>query len=205
MTDLIYDDTAPPALLKLQQEYGHKDRLNFVVGDVLNPNDLDRAIETSDAVISCMGAPRTMATDANEFYQMTGQAVVESMIRNGTRRLVVVTAAQAKRMSKAWWDSNASVAENSARHLYWSGHYKFIAELEKFVESKSKDIDFTFVRPSQLHDDSHSEAYIMEVDTFFVGGSALPRPALAKFIVDDCIVAKKYLHKGVALAGTDDA
>ena len=83
------------------------------------------------------------------------------------------------------------------------GHYKFIAELEKFVESNASDIDFTFLRPSQLHEESSDEACVAEVDTFFISGSPLPRPALAKIIVD-CIVNKKYVTKGVALAGLDD-
>lgn len=174
-----------------------------MVGDILNANDLDRAIEMSDAVVSCMGAPRAMASEANDFYEKTGRAVVESMIRNGTKRLVVVTAAQAKRMSRAWWDANASLVENSARHLYWAGHYKFIAELEKFVESNASEIEYTFLRPSQLHEDSVNEACVAEVDTFFISGSPLPRPALAKIIVD-CVVNKKYVAKGVALAGLDD-
>jgi len=168
----------------------------------MNPNDVDRAIETSDAVVSCMGAPRAMGSETNDFYEKTAHTIVESMIRNGTKRLVVVTAAQAKRMSKAWWDANASITENSARHLYWSGHYKYIAELEKYVESNGSQVEFTFLRPSQLHDDSKSEMCVSEIDTFFIGGSPLPRPALAKVIVD-CIVAKKYMNRGVALAGPE--
>jgi putative NADH-flavin reductase len=195
---------APPLLLKLYQEYGPKDRLQFVVGDVLNANDVDRAVETSDAVVSCMGAPRAMSIDANDFYEKTGKVIVESMIRNGTKRLIVVTAAQAKRMSKAWWDSNASLAENSARHLYWGGHYKYISELEKYIESHHTHIEYTFLRPSQLHDDSKGETCVAEADTFFIGGSALPRPALAKFIVD-CVVNRKYIGQGVALAGPEDS
>ena len=107
----------PPALLAMGKEFG-EDKLQIVVGDVTNASDLDRAIETSDAVVSCMGAPLSMQTGANEFYMTTGSKIVESMERNGTKRFVVVTAAQ---VSQAWWDSNASLTENISRPLYWAG------------------------------------------------------------------------------------
>jgi putative NADH-flavin reductase len=188
-------------LLKYYQEYGPKDRLQLIVGDLMNRNDLDRAIETSDAVVSCLGAPRTVSAGANEFYEKTAKAIVSSMIRNGTRRLVIVTAAQARRMSSTWWDGDASLTENSARHLYWGGHYKHIAELEKIVKDHNKDLDYTFLRPASLDDESTSLACVSQQDTFFVQGPPLPRPALANFIVQDCIVEKKYISQGVALAG----
>ncbi len=113
--------------------------------------------------------------------------------------------AQAKRMSKAWWDQNATIAQNSERHLYWGAHYSHIAELEKFVSNRRGTIDYTFVRPSQL-DESNiiSEAYIAEADTFFISGKPLPRPALACFIVNDCVLANKYVGDGVAIAGPED-
>ena len=107
----------PPSLLAMGKEFG-EDKLQIVVGDVTNASDLDRAIETSDAVVSCMGAPLSMQTGANEFYMTTGSKIVESMERNGTKRFVVVTAAQ---VSQAWWDSNASLTENISRPLYWAG------------------------------------------------------------------------------------
>lgn len=194
---------APPTLLKLYQEYSPKDKFQIVVGDLTNPNDLDRAIETSDAVISCIGATRAMAADTNEFFESTGRSIVDSMIRNGTRRFVIVTAGQARRMSTAWWDSNGSITENSIRHLYWGGHYKHLAELEKFVESQKKRIDYTFVRPSQLDDNSSSEAFKIQPNEFFISGASLPRPALAKFIVNECILHQKYVGSGVAIAGSD--
>lgn len=198
----IQGQGVPPLLLKLSQDFKAGSRLQLVVGDLGNDYDLDRAIETSDAVVSCLGAPRAVNAD-NEFFVSTAQGIVDSMDRNGTKRLIVVTAAQAKRMSKAWWDVNGSVAENSSRHLYWGGHYKHIAELEKYVESRSPPVEFTFARPSQLDDKSTSDAYLAEADTFFIGGQSLGRPALAKFIVDECIMHNKYVGKGVALTAPD--
>ncbi len=87
----LQGEGAPPLLLKLAQDYG-PDRLHLVVGDVLNELDLDRSIETSDVVISCMGAPKQMMSAENDFFERTAQAVVESMERNGTKRLIIVTA-----------------------------------------------------------------------------------------------------------------
>jgi len=188
----------PPALIKLQNDYG-TDKLQMVVGNITDPFDLDRAIETSDAVISCIGAPPSLS-ESSDFFESTAKAIVEAMERNGTRRLVVVTAAQAKRMSKAWYDTNASIVENASRTMYWQSHYKHIAALEKFIESKSDVVDFTFVRPAQLDEKSTDESYQAEPDTFFITGGALPRPALASFLVNECVVKKKYVGQGVAMA-----
>jgi len=171
----------------------------MVVGRIEDPLDLDRAIETSDAVISCMGAPPSLSENS-EFFETTATSIISAMERNGTRRLVVVTAAQAKRMSKAWYDVNASVVENAGRTMYWQSHYKHIAALEKFIESKSDVIDHTFVRPAQLDDKSQEESYQVEPDTFFITGGPLPRPALAQFIVQECVAKKRYIGQGVAMA-----
>jgi putative NADH-flavin reductase len=192
----------PPALLAMGREFG-EDKLQVVVGDVTNANDLDRAIETSDAVVSCMGAPPALASGANEFYETTGTKIVEALERNGTKRFVVVTAAQAKRMSQAWWDKNASLAENLSRPMYWAGTYKHLAALEKYIEERKDQVDYTFVRPSQLDDSATSDKYKLESGSFFVGGGPLPRPALAAFIVQECIVANKHVGTGVALAAVD--
>lgn len=191
----------PATFLQLQKQNGI-DKLQIVIGDIHDERDLDRAIETSDAVISCVGAPRSMTQDSM-FFETTAERIVESMERNGTRRLIVVTAAQAKRMSKAWYDANASITENGARMAFWSTHYSHIAALEKYVESKKDTIDYTFVRPSQLDEVSTSESYQAEPDTFFIGGGPLPRPALAQFIVQDCVAKNKYIGQGVAMAAKE--
>jgi putative NADH-flavin reductase len=142
-------------------------------------------------------------TGANEFYMTTGSLIVEALERNGTKRFVVVTAAQAKRMSQAWWDKNASLTENLARPVYWAGTYKHLADLEKFVESKKDSVDYTFVRPALLDDAATTDQYKMEEGSFFVGGGPLSRPALAAFIVKECVSANKYIGTGVALAAVD--
>ena len=191
---------APPALLKAQQQFG-QDKLQIVVGNVHDPLDLDRAIETSDVVVSCMGTEKSLSQSA-DWYTETAQKIVDAMERNGTKRLVVVTAAQAKRMSKAMYDTEGSVAQNASRALYWQSHFQFIGAAEKLIESKGKDVvDFTFVRPAQLDDASTSDKYVVEDDAFFVNGAALPRSALAEFIVKECVVSNKHSCKGVALAG----
>jgi putative NADH-flavin reductase len=188
----------PAVLIKLQSDYGN-DKLQLVVGKINDPFDLDRAIETSDAVISCMGAPPSLS-ESSDFFETTATAIVQAMERNGTKRLVVVTAAQAKRMSKAWYDTNASVVENAGRTMYWQTHYKHIAGLEKFIESKNDVLDYTFLRPSMLDENSTDESYQAEPDTFFITGGPLPRPALAKFIVEECVAKKRYIGQGVAMA-----
>lgn len=187
----------PPRMLKLTSDYSG--RLSLVMGDCLNYNDLDRAVEMSDAVVSCIGGAR--GNGDNDFYEKTARAIVDSMQRNGSKRLVVVTAAQAKRMSMAWWDKNATLGENSLRHLYWGGHFKYVAEMEKFIKRES-DLDYTFLRPSQLLDDGAGGLdYASQADEFFLPGSALPRPALAKCIVDECVLGGRYVGVGVAVAG----
>ncbi|KAH9256834.1 hypothetical protein BASA81_004947 [Batrachochytrium salamandrivorans] len=187
----------PPRMLKLVMDYSP--RLSLVVGDCLNYNDVDRAVEMSDAVVSCIGGAR--GNGDNDFYEKTARAIVDSMQRNGSKRLVVVTAAQAKRMSMAWWDKNATVGENSLRHLYWGGHFKYVAEMEKYIKHES-ELDYTFLRPSQLDDIGGGLDYSSQPDEFFLPGSALPRPALAKCIVDECVLGERYIGVGVAVAGS---
>lgn len=192
----------PPALLKLNQEVGN-DHLQIVVGSITDSTDLDRAIETSDVVVSCVGGERSLTTSA-EWMVEAASKIVDAMERNGTKRLVVVTAGQSKRMSKGWYDSNASISDNGARHVYWSTLYSHLAAVEKLVEQAHGRgvVDFTFVRPAQL-DDGSEDAFLVEDDAFFTQGGALPRIALARFIVDECVVQSRHSNKGVAVAGRD--
>ena len=189
----------PPALLKLSQEYG-SERLQIVVGALANERDLDRAVESSDAVVSCIGGERTFSSSA-DWFVTTGDAILDALERNGTKRLVLVSAGQARRMSKAWtFDTGAPLSENAARAAYWSSFYAHLAELEKRVLARKAAVEFTFARPYAL-DDSASDAYVVEDDAFFVSGGALPRAALAKFIVDECVVSRKHVGRGVAISG----
>jgi enolase len=82
--------------------------------------------------------------------------------------------------------------------------YKHIAELEKFIRSRSPPIEHTFARPSQL-EDGDDDTYVAKEDAFFIGGKPLSRAALAKFIVDECIVHNKHVNQGVALSSPDEA
>lgn len=188
---------APPELMQLFQKFGPEDRLQFVVGDLMNRTDVDRAIETSDVVVSCVGAPKTVVANGNEFYVSSTRRIVDSMKRNGTRRFVVITAAH---VNDTWWDMNESMVENSARNLYWNGHYKYLAELEKLVENERAYLEYTFVRPKEV-EDGKNERYTVEVDGHFAGDrQAVTRAALAKFIVSDCIVGGKHGNTGVAIS-----
>ncbi|KAH9256042.1 hypothetical protein BASA81_005818 [Batrachochytrium salamandrivorans] len=192
----------PARFIEFQDKFG-KDKLQIVTGNMDDANDLDRAIETSDCVLSCIGVSPNLNVDS-DFFQDSYEAIVESMERNGVHRLVAVSAAQANRMSVAWYDANASWLENGNRAMYWQMHYKYVAAMERLV-SQNGEIDYTFIRPVILDDnlDNKTESYEVEAETFFMNGKSgllLSRTALATFMVAECMVNNKFVRQGVAIA-----
>ena len=206
----------PPQLVKLAQEVG-PERLSFVVGQVTDPNDVDRVVEASDVVISVMGSePSLSMTAPGDWFPDAVEEIAKAMVRCGTRRLVLVTAAHSKRMSTAVFDRSGTVRDNATRFMYWNAWYSHAAEAEKRVKAARfhSVVAPTFIRPAAVVDGSDA-TFVSEDDAYFVSSAAvddssllslgsasrgITRAALAKFIVDECVVSGAHVDKGVAVA-----
>ena len=106
----------PPVLLQLRDQFG-KDRLQVVVGKMDDDADVDRTVESSDFVVACIGHAAAKPEHGAEF-EATFKAVLDSMQRNGSKRLVMVSSANA---SEKVYEAGADVLSNIARNMQWAG------------------------------------------------------------------------------------
>jgi len=77
-----------------------QDKLQIVVGKMDDEVDVDRAIETSDAVIACINHTSVRPDHPMEF-EATFKNILESLERNGTKRFIMVSSGNA---SEALWE-----------------------------------------------------------------------------------------------------
>ncbi len=119
------------------------ERLNFVVGDVFDPNSVAQAVEGQDAVICALGAGSDLKKTT---VRTTGTIhIINGMQKNNVKRLLVVTAMG---VGESWNTLSlfnkfffATLLKNSR-----SDH-----EAQEVVVKES-GLDWTIVRPSGLTD-----------------------------------------------------
>jgi len=125
----------PPVLLQLRDQFGKdrsvfvwqatldggltqaRRRLQVVVGKMDDDADVDRTVESSDFVVACIGHAAAKPEQGVEF-EATFKAILDSMQRNGSKRLVMVSSANA---SEKVYEAGADVLSNIARNMQWAG------------------------------------------------------------------------------------
>jgi uncharacterized protein YbjT (DUF2867 family) len=174
-------------------------RLNVVTGDVMNPGDVERAVQGQDAVIVTLGISENPLT-----VRMRGSAgtpmdvrsagtrnVIFAMRRHGVRKLVVQT--------------TYGVGETWERlSLKWKVLFSLllkpqIADTEvQEREVRESGLDWVLARPVGLTDADAAEAPFASAASE-VRGMSVSRKSVGRFLVEAAASAK-YIGQSVALS-----
>jgi putative NADH-flavin reductase len=112
--------------------------LSTVTGDVLNRDDVEKAVANQDAVISAIGAGRVSFDGTKN--------IVDAMKKAGVRRLIVESAYGAGVSAKELPILNRSIV----RDLLLRSQFRAKDLMESYVEKS--DLEWTIVRPPRLTD-----------------------------------------------------
>lgn len=154
------------------------DHLEVMQGDALTADDVVRAIEGCDAVVSTLGVPYTFSEVT--LYSVSGRHILAGMTAAGVKRLVVVTSGGTHpgRDPNTPWFFEYLMKPTIGRTLYAD-----MRRLEALVEAS--DLDWTILRPPRLMDRPSSGKTRTIPDAYSVkGGNEIARVDLATAIVD---------------------
>ena len=112
--------------------------LSTVTGDVLNTDDVEKAVANQDAVISALGAGKVSFEGTKN--------IVDAMKKAGVRRLIVESAYGAGDSAKELPILNRLIV----RDVLLRTQFRAKDLMESYVEKS--DLDWTIVRPPRLTD-----------------------------------------------------
>lgn len=158
------------ALVRRPRSLDPHPKLQIVVGDPPNVNDLVERLLGHDAVVSCLGQ-RSQAV--RTLLQNAAAATLEAMSRTWVRRCLVVSQASC---SPAGTRSSRSCGSLLARHVADS------TAMERRI--RASETDRTIVRPPRLLDGSAPHGYRVAVGAAPAGTWAMQRADLAAFLLD---------------------
>jgi len=168
------------------------DRLEVVVGDVLEPASLDPAVRGSRAVLSAVGSRR--GKEPTRVYSDGIHNVIAAMDRYAVDRLVCVTAAGVgePRSSKMPGLLGRLSGSPLLRAVY--------DDMERMEhEVMLSGVTWTIVRPAGLTDGPLTGEYRVVEGRGVPGGRSISRADLAAFMLK-CVDIDVWDDKGVAIA-----
>ncbi|ALZ62263.1 NAD(P)-dependent oxidoreductase [Bacillus cereus] len=158
------------------------ERLRVIEGNVLNENDIKKAIEGSDIVISALG------TDQNGTLAKSMPQIIKKMEEEGIRRIITIGTAgilQARTDLNLYrFQSTESKRKTTTAAEDHLAAYK--------VLSNSNNLCWTVVCPTHLIDGEATEVYRTEKDILPEGGSKITVGDTAHFAWDLC---KKNIYE----------
>jgi putative NADH-flavin reductase len=165
------------------------DRLQIIVGDVLDTTVVDQAVAGQDAVLVLLSQPNL--TSPSTLSSVGTQHIVQAMERHGVKRLISVTML------------GLGTSRQNAPFLY---NRVFVPLLLKHVivdKQRQEEViqasalDWTIVRPPRLTDDPAGTPYQVIVDG--AGKvSKMPRGDLAQFMFGQ-IADAQYVRQAVVV------
>jgi nucleoside-diphosphate-sugar epimerase len=130
--------------------------VRVVGGDVLDPDDVDRAVKGSDAVLSVLGVP--FAKDPVAVYSRGAEHMLASMQRHDVRRLVAVSSGAVTGQD----EPTGGVIFNRVLQPYVMNKlgktvYDDMRRMEALVSDS--DVEWTILRPSGFYELPHVTDY----------------------------------------------
>lgn len=149
-------------------------RITVLQGDLLSSAELTRAVAGHDAVLSAFG-PRMPhpKSDWNLLHRF-GLALSDAMLRDGTRRAVIVSTAF------LFKDSIVPPA-NLVGRLFFRDIVEDAAEMETIVQKSG--LDWTLVRPPRLTDKPRRNRYRVREGHLPGFGFTISRADVAAFMI----------------------
>lgn len=163
------------------------DRLNIIVGSVLDNKQVNDAIKGQDAVISCLGGD-----DNKKSTILTNmiKTIVDAMKKNNVQRIAYIATAGieneipgifAKLIVSLLFKNVINDHKGAANYIRTSG------------------LDYTIARPLSLVDSEDSQLYRTAENGVPKGGRNISRKDLAHFLLDS-IENKKYVNESIGLS-----
>jgi uncharacterized protein YbjT (DUF2867 family) len=159
------------------------ERLTVLKGDAMDENELFRAMQNHDAVVSTLG-PREVFKPSSMLHD-SALATTRAMNRSGVKRLVVLSAA-----------AHFPGILNRIASFIMRNHMRDSLAMEAIVQASG--LDWTIARPPRLTQEGYM-TYRSREDAAPRMGFSLSRKAVAAFTLD-AIEQKKHVRKVVGIA-----
>ncbi|WP_437599810.1 NAD(P)-dependent oxidoreductase [Sorangium sp. So ce590] len=170
----------------------HHERLRALRGDIMDAEQVSRAVRGHDAVLSALGARGMRPT---RVYSEGIANVLRAMKEHGVRRLIAVTSAGIgeEQQSALWF-------RLLVKPLLRNRHSD-MTRMEDAI--RRSDVTWTVVRPSKLTDGRLTKEYRASVDHlplggYVFGGPTISREDVAHFMLSQ-IDGDEYLRKTVVV------
>jgi uncharacterized protein YbjT (DUF2867 family) len=167
-----------PESIRLKNE-----RLTVLKGNAMDENELFRAMQNHDAVVSTLG-PREVFKPSSMLHD-SALATTRAMNRSGVKRLVVLSAA-----------AHFPGILNRIASFIMRNHMRDSLAMEAIVQARG--LDWTIARPPRLTQEDYT-TYRSREDAAPRMGFSLSRKAVAAFMLD-AIEQKKHVRKVVGIA-----
>ena len=167
-----------PENVKLKNE-----RLTVLKGNVMDENELFRAMQNHDAVVSTLG-PREVFKPTSMLHD-SALATTRAMNRAGVKRLVVLSAA-----------AHFPGILNRIASFIMRNHMRDSLAMEAIV--RASGLDWTIARPPRLTQEDYT-IYRNRENAALKMGFSVSRKAVAAFMLD-AIEQKKHFHQIVGIA-----
>ncbi|WP_437635042.1 NAD(P)-dependent oxidoreductase [Sorangium sp. So ce854] len=170
----------------------HHERLRALRGDIMDAEQVSRAVSGHDAVLSALGSRGLGPT---RVYSEGIANVLRAMKEHGVRRLIAVTAAGIDDQQTGIWFR--LLIKPLLRNVY--------SDMLRMEESvRRSDVVWTLVRPPRLTDGRLSKAYRASAEHlplggYFFGGPNLSREDLAHFMLAQ-LDSDEHARKAIAVA-----
>ena len=159
------------------------ERLTVLKGDAMDENELFRAMQNHDVVVSTLG-PREVFKPSSMLHD-SALATTRAMNRSGVKRLVVLSAA-----------AHFPGILNRIASFIMRNHMRDSLAMEAIVQASG--LDWTIARPPRLTQEGYM-TYRSREDAAPKMGFSLSRKAVAAFTLD-AIEQKKHVREVVGIA-----
>ena len=159
------------------------DRLTVLKGNAMDENELFRAMQNHDAVVSTLG-PREVFKPSSMLHD-SALATTRAMNRSGVKRHVVLSAA-----------AHFPGILNRIASFIMRNHMRDSLAMEAIVQASG--LDWTIARPPRLNQEGYA-TYRSREDAAPRMGFSLSRKAVAAFMLD-AIEQRKHFHKIVGIS-----
>ncbi|KYF85762.1 hypothetical protein BE17_13375 [Sorangium cellulosum] len=169
----------------------HHERLRALRGDIMDAEQVSRAVAGHDAVLSALGSRGLGPT---RVYSEGIANVLRAMKEHGVRRLIAVSSAGVDDQQSALWFR--FVVKPLLRNRY--------SDMQRMEEAvRQSDVAWTIVRPPKLTDGRLSKEYRASVEHlplggYFFAGPTISREDTAHFMITQ-IDSDDYVGKAVAV------
>jgi putative NADH-flavin reductase len=166
------------------------DRIAVLQGDLLDPNELERASGGHDAVLSGFGPRLPLSKADADLLERFAIALTAAMQRTAVRRLVIVSTAF------LFQDAVIPPAHLFGR-LFFASIVADSAAMEKIVSQSG--LEWTIVRPPRLTDKPHTGKYRARDGHLPFAGFSIPRADVADFMLN-CAEDRGWIGKVAGVA-----